>query len=57
MQVQSQRMANLLQQLNILAKIESSSNQEHEPVDMSRLILNLKENAHFFKPLSSSNPF
>ncbi|HDR1868423.1 TPA: phosphate regulon sensor histidine kinase PhoR [Pasteurella multocida] len=47
MQAQSQRMANLLQQLNVLAKIESSSNQEHEPVDMSRLILNLKENTHF----------
>ncbi|MGC7590041.1 phosphate regulon sensor histidine kinase PhoR [Bisgaard Taxon 46] len=47
MQEQSKRMANLLQQLNLLAKIENASNTEHQVVNMSNLILNLKENATF----------
>ncbi|MGY4677791.1 phosphate regulon sensor histidine kinase PhoR [Pasteurella sp. P03HT] len=47
MQEQSKRMANLLHQLNLLAKIENASNTEHDIINMSRLILNLKENATF----------
>lgn len=47
MQEQSKRMSNLLQQLNLLAKIENASNSEHQVVNMSRLISNLKENAAF----------
>lgn len=47
MQEQSKRMADLLQQLNILAKIETSSNKEHYVVDMSEMILSLQKNADF----------
>lgn len=36
---QSKRMANLLQQLNILAKIEHSTNENHNEVNLSELIL------------------
>ncbi|WP_040977578.1 phosphate regulon sensor histidine kinase PhoR [Necropsobacter massiliensis] len=44
MKAQSERMATLLQQLNILAKIEISSNKAHHLVDMSSLILALQKN-------------
>ncbi|WP_424406005.1 phosphate regulon sensor histidine kinase PhoR [Pasteurella sp. PK-2025] len=47
MQEQSQRMANLLKQLNLLAKIQNASNIERTSVNMSALILNLQENATF----------
>lgn len=47
MQEQSKRMADLLRQLDILAKIETSSNKEHNIVDMSEMILSLQKNAAF----------
>lgn len=43
MQEQSLRMTNLLQQLNMLAKIETSSNKEHQLFNMSIMILSLKK--------------
>ncbi|PJG85692.1 phosphate regulon sensor histidine kinase PhoR [Conservatibacter flavescens] len=44
MKEQSQRMSNLLQQLTLLAKIETSNNNEHHLVNMSELILSLQKN-------------
>ncbi|WP_032093735.1 phosphate regulon sensor histidine kinase PhoR [Necropsobacter rosorum] len=44
MKEQSGRMATLLQQLNTLAKIEISSNKEHQVVDVAQLILALQKN-------------
>lgn len=44
MQAQSQRMANLLQQLNLLAKIEFSNNKTHQSLNIQQLILKLKPN-------------
>lgn len=44
MNEQTKRMANLLQQLQLLAKIEQSDNREHREVDMSHLILSLQKN-------------
>ncbi|TDQ59074.1 two-component system phosphate regulon sensor histidine kinase PhoR [Mesocricetibacter intestinalis] len=43
MREQTLRMANLLQQLNILAKIEGSNNLEHQEVNMSELINSLQK--------------
>ncbi|MDH2924721.1 two-component system phosphate regulon sensor histidine kinase PhoR [Nicoletella semolina] len=42
MKTQSQRMATMLQQLSVLAKIEHSTNIEHDVVEMSEMILSLK---------------
>ena len=44
MKEQSERMATLLQQLSLLAKIENINNAEHEVVNMSQLILSLQKN-------------
>lgn len=44
MKEQSQRMANLLQQLSLLAKIENINNAEHELVDLSQLVLSFQKN-------------
>ena len=44
MKEQSERMATLLQQLSLLAKIENINSAEHEVVDMSQLILSLQKN-------------
>ncbi|MFC0322143.1 phosphate regulon sensor histidine kinase PhoR [Gallibacterium melopsittaci] len=44
MKEQSQRMANLLQQLSLLAKIENINNAEHEVVDLSQLVLSFQKN-------------
>lgn len=44
MKEQSERMANLLQQLGILAKIEHSTNADHQRLNMSHLILSLQKN-------------
>lgn len=43
MQEQSQRMGHLLQQLNLLAKIETSSDKEFQPFDMSAMINSLRK--------------
>lgn len=45
MQEQSLRMTHLLQQLNLLAKIETSSSKDHEKFNMSAMILSLKKEA------------
>ncbi|VEI44235.1 phosphate regulon sensor protein [Actinobacillus equuli] len=47
MQSQAKRMGNLLDQLNLLAKIEISSSKEHYVVEMSAMILALQKNADF----------
>ncbi|PJG83725.1 phosphate regulon sensor histidine kinase PhoR [Caviibacterium pharyngocola] len=43
MKEQAERMAILLNQLNILAKIETSTNKEHQTVDLSQVILSLQK--------------
>ncbi|EXI62058.1 hypothetical protein MHD_01385 [Mannheimia granulomatis] len=45
MQEQSFRMTHLLEQLNLLAKIETSSNKEHKLFNMSAMILSLQTEA------------
>lgn len=45
MQEQSLRMKQLLQQLDLLAKIETSSNKDHELFNMSAMILSLQKEA------------
>lgn len=47
MQSQAKRMGNLLDQLNLLAKIETSSSKEHYVVEMSAMISALQKNADF----------
>ncbi|WGE32116.1 phosphate regulon sensor histidine kinase PhoR [Actinobacillus genomosp. 2] len=47
MQSQAKRMGNLLDQLNLLAKIETSSSKEHYVVEMSSMILALQKNTDF----------
>lgn len=44
MKEQSQRMANLLQQLGVLAKIEHSTNADHQRLNMSGLISAMQKN-------------
>lgn len=44
MKEQSQRMANLLQQLSLLAKIENINNAEHELLNLSQLVLSFQKN-------------
>ncbi|MGQ0285625.1 phosphate regulon sensor histidine kinase PhoR [Pasteurellaceae bacterium 22721_9_1] len=45
MKAQSQRMANLIQQLGILSKIENSNNTEHCAVNVSDIIISLKKHS------------
>ena len=52
MREQSKRIENLLQQLDVLAKIETSSNKDHYVVEMSEMISALQRNANF---LSNNN--
>ncbi|MDU8925470.1 phosphate regulon sensor histidine kinase PhoR [Pasteurellaceae bacterium LIM206] len=44
MKEQTERMSTLLQQLNILAKIEGSDNKNHQAVNLSEVILSLQKN-------------
>lgn len=57
MQEQSLRMTNLLQQLNMLAKIETSSNKDHQLFDMSAMILSLKKDAEILNTYSHQISF
>lgn len=57
MQEQSLRMTNLLQQLNMLAKIETSSNKDHQLFDMSAMILSLKKDAEILNTYSHKITF